>query len=152
MISKNSVTVLLADDDSDDRFLFREAISELQLNVNLEMVRDGEELMKYLSTSTVVLPDILFLDLNMPFKNGFACLEEIRSNKIMKDIVVVIYSTTLSQKEIDDVFDKGANLFVKKPDSFTELKNILSQILTFDWKHYPAVPEKEKFVFSTGSY
>ncbi len=139
--------VLLADDDPDDRFLFEDALKEIQLGVNLEMVKDGEELMHYLLASAVVLPDVLFLDLNMPFKNGVRCLEEIRGNSLLHSIFIVIYSTTASQREIDEVYEKGANLFVKKPNSFTELKDILSGVFRLDRQEYFPAAHRDRFVF-----
>lgn len=141
------IGVLLADDDPDDRFLFEDALKEIRLRVNLEMVKDGEELMNYLLNAAVILPEILFLDLNMPFKNGVRCLEEIRGSSLLRGIFVIIYSTTASQREIDEVFEKGANLFVKKPNSFTELKDILAEIFRLDLGEYFPVVQKDRFVF-----
>lgn len=143
---KDFFSVLLADDDSDDRMLFEEAVSELALDLDLQMVKDGEELMQYLS-SALILPEFLFLDLNMPFKNGFKCLEEIRANNILQEIFVIIYSTTSNKSHIDEAFEKGANLFIKKPNSFSDLKIILSKLFSLDIKKcFSAVP-KDKFVF-----
>jgi CheY-like chemotaxis protein len=143
--------VLLADDDMDDRMLFADAISDLKLPIDLQLVKDGAELMDYLLTSAIIMPEIIFLDLNMPRKNGFECLEEIRSNSSLKDIFIIIYSTTESQKEIEWVFEQQANLFIKKPNSFTELKNILSHILTTDVKKQFSSQNKEQFIFQTKS-
>lgn len=144
------LSVLLADDDSDDRMLFEDAVSEINLDVNLQTVPDGEELMRYLLTSAVVLPEILFLDLNMPFKNGFKCLEEIRSNKMFHDVFIIIYSTTDNQSHVDRAYNNGANLFIKKPNSFTELKAILSRIFTLDLKRHFGAGRKNQFVFDIG--
>jgi CheY-like chemotaxis protein len=141
------LSVLLADDDMDDRMLFEDAVSDLKLSIDLQVVKDGAELMDYLLTSAIIMPEILFLDLNMPRKNGFECLEEIKSNAVLKEIFIIIYSTTESQKEIDVVFAQQANLFIKKPNSFTELKNILAQALSIDLKKQYPVPTKEQFIF-----
>ncbi len=139
--------VLLADDDMDDRMLFADAISDLKLPIDLQLVKDGAELMDYLLTSAIIMPEIIFLDLNMPRKNGFECLEEIKSNSSLKDIFIIIYSTTESEKEINIVFEQQANLFVKKPNSFTELKNTLSHILTTDVRTQFSSQTKEQFIF-----
>ncbi len=137
--------VLLADDDADDRLIFEEAIEEIKLNINLSMVKDGEELIEYLN-STIFLPQILFLDLNMPFKNGLQCLREIRDQKTFDDICIVLYSTTARHVDIDEGHAKGANLFINKPNSFSDLKILLTKIFTMDLKEcYGA--EKEKFIF-----
>ncbi|MDB5271827.1 MAG: response regulator [Chitinophagaceae bacterium] len=144
---KQFLSVLLADDDMDDRMLFADAISDLKLDIDLQMVNDGAELMNYLLTSAMIIPEILFLDLNMPRKNGFECLDEIKKSPSLKDIFIIIYSTTESQKEIDDVFNQKANLFIKKPNSFTELKNILLQVFTTNLKTKYSTGDKEQFIF-----
>lgn len=83
--------ILLADDDTDDCLFFKDALEELALSVTLTTVRDGVELMRHLSTQ--VLPDVIFLDLNMPRKNGYECLTEIKLNAKLATIPVVVYST-----------------------------------------------------------
>ena len=150
-ISPQFLPVLLADDDMDDRMLFSDAISDLKLPVDLQLVKDGAELMDYLLTSAMIMPEILFLDLNMPRKNGFECLAEIKNHPILKEIFIIIYSTTESEKEIDDVFEQQANLFIKKPNSFTELKNILSHVLALDLKKQFSNQTKEQFIFQIKS-
>lgn len=78
------LNILLADDDSDDCLFFKEALRELLLSTNLTTVHDGEQLMQLLTNETNVLPHVLFLDLNMPRKNGFECLTEIKLSKKLK--------------------------------------------------------------------
>ncbi len=128
----NYLYVLLADDDADDRMFFEDAVSDLQLPVDFRTVKDGAELIDYLYGFGIILPQILFLDLNMPFKNGFQCLDEIRSLKAFKDICIIIYSTTARPSDIQTSYTKGANLFIQKPNSFSELKMILHKIFTMD--------------------
>ena len=124
--------VLLADDDADDRMFFEDAVRELQLPVHVTMVKDGMELMDYLAGSGIILPQIIFLDLNMPFKNGFQSLDEIRSIKAFRDIFIVLYSTTARPGDIEAAYAKGANLFIRKPNSYAELIQILHKIFTMD--------------------
>lgn len=138
--------VLLADDDADDRMFFEEAIEEIEINVNLTTVKDGQELMDFLNNSTFLLPEILFLDLNMPFKNGLQCLREIREEERYADICIVLYSTTARQTDIDECYDRGANLFIMKPNSFADLKKLLMRVFTMDLKDCHK-DGKESFVF-----
>jgi len=137
--------VLLADDDADDRMLFEDAVTELDLNIDFRTVKDGAELMNYLQGSGIILPQLLFLDLNMPFKNGFQCLEEIRDLKAFNDMCIIIYSTTARPSDIEQGYAKGANLFLQKPNSFTELKDTLHKIFSSDI--YNVCSDKEQFVF-----
>lgn len=87
--------MLLADDDEDDCLFFKDAIEELPVNASLQTVNDGEQLMRMLNTKSMSLPDILFLDLNMPRKTGYECLSEIKLSEKLKTLPVVIYSTSM---------------------------------------------------------
>lgn len=137
--------VLMADDDADDRMFFAEALGELNLQVDFRTVKDGLELMDYLMGSGIILPQIIFLDLNMPLKNGFQCLSEIRSLKAFRDIFIVIYSTTARPADVELAFKKGASLFINKPSSYDELKKILLKIFTTGMLQL--FPLREKFLF-----
>lgn len=141
---RSPLYVLLADDDADDRMIFEEAIQELNLPVVVTTIKDGHELMHYLTRSGIILPQILFLDLNMPLKNGFQCLQEIRSLKAFHEIYMVIYSTTARPADIQMAYDHGASLFIQKPNSYNDLKNLLLKILTSDRLNYS--PGREDFV------
>ncbi len=119
--------ILLADDDEADRLLFKEAFEELKINTNVLSVNNGEQLMEYLNRKGIVLPEILFLDLNMPRKNGFECLKEIRSNKKFDEISIAIYSTSAAERDIEATFIAGANVYISKPNDFNELKQVLEK-------------------------
>lgn len=121
--------ILLADDDSDDCLFFRKALEELLLPAHLTIVPDGEQLMNYLSGNSEHLPDILFLDISMPRKNGLECLSEIKQNKKMKDLPVVILSTSNSKDTISMVFEIGAHVYIHKPGDFTQLKQVIHHAL-----------------------
>lgn len=136
--------LLLADDDEDDRVFFREALGELSTSVELREAGDGAELMHMLSNDDN-LPDALFLDLNMPFKNGFECLREIKQNAKLKSLVIFIYSTSFQQDVTDRLYTCGAHYYIRKPDNFEELKRLLEQALGFIHKNAPQ-PIKKNFV------
>jgi CheY-like chemotaxis protein len=127
--------LILADDDADDRDLFEEALNLLNPAIKITMAKDGEELMQILTTSPVK-PDAIFLDLNMPRKNGKECLAEIQANNDLKSIPVIIYSTSISRRDVDECYGKGATDFILKPNSFDELKEILRNL--FDNKSQTA--------------
>ena len=122
------VKILLADDDDDDRFLFSEALKEVNPCTSLKTVENGEKLMKYLASVDGEHPDIIFLDINMPCKDGKECLKEIRSNKELDNVPVVMFSTSNYDKDIDETFKYGANLYVAKPVFFNEQVKILKNI------------------------
>jgi CheY-like chemotaxis protein len=122
--------ILLADDDEGDRLLFTEALEELQLNLKIDTVNNGMELMAYLTNTDAMLPQLIFLDLNMPRKNGIECLKEIRINKIFNDIFIAIYSTSNAEKDIEETFLNGANIYINKPADFTTLKKTLEKAVS----------------------
>ncbi len=121
--------ILLAEDDEDDCFIFKNALEELPLTFHLTIVPNGEELMRLLNDATLRLPDVLFLDLNMPRKNGFECLQEIRSNKALNELPVVIFSSAYAPDIVDKLFKDGAQYYVRKPDDITEYKKVIFQAL-----------------------
>lgn len=119
--------VLLADDDEADRLLFSDAFSELAINTIVQTVNNGNELMEWLNKEAITLPDLLFLDLNMPQKNGLECLKEIRSNEKLKSILIAIYSTSDNEKDMNETFLHGANIYIAKPNDFDTLKKLLDK-------------------------
>lgn len=138
--------VVLADDDEDDRLFFTDAFEELKMQTKVDIYKDGVELMKALNQTKSILPNILFLDLNMPMKSGLECLKEIKSNKRFKDISIAIYSTSASEEDIEDTFINGANIYIKKPSDFKILKKILSDVVTMNWQYHTSGLNKENFL------
>ena len=112
MIKNETIRILLADDDKDDRTDFIEAFETLKIATTVETVKNGIELMKYLNEPSATLPHLLFLDLNMPKKSGLECLIEIKQMERLKNLTVVIYSTSSSEKDIEDTFLSGANVYL----------------------------------------
>lgn len=92
-------------------------------------VNDGIELMEYLAKNGNDLPQLIFLDLNMPRKNGLECLKEIRSNYKLNDVAIAIFSTSLAEKDIEETFINGANVYINKPNSFEDLKKALNKVV-----------------------
>lgn len=138
--------VFLADDDADDRMFFEDALKQVNIPTQLTLANDGLELMQSLETiAEPPPPHVIFLDLNMPRKNGFQCLEEIRDNPNLKDIPVVIFSTTASNDAIDEAYRKGANYFICKPHTFALLVKTIEIVLAIEMWQQPH-PVKEEFL------
>ncbi|MEO9219079.1 MAG: response regulator [Bacteroidia bacterium] len=123
--------IMLADDDDDDRYFFAQALEALTIPTTLVTVDNGEKLMHYLLKHTNKLPDILFLDINMPRKKGSDCLKEIKSNKDLKKIPIIIYSTCLNEEFLDELYTLGAHYCMQKSDLSELIKDLkyLFQIL-----------------------
>ena len=137
---KGNRSIFLADDDEDDCILFEDALREVCSQTELTTANDGDELITLMKTNVPPPPDVIFLDLNMPRRNGFECLELIRKTKQWKDIPVVIFSTTGQEEMIKRVYEQGANYFIRKPGSFPKLKQAIRQILEVDWSTHTWKP------------
>jgi len=150
MIKENDTPlhIMLADDDEDDRNFFNDAINDLKISNKLTIFKNGQDLMDYLEHPDTVLPDILFLDLNMPCKTGNECLKDIRSNPKFKDISIAIYSTSSSDKDIEETFVGGANIYIKKPNDFSKLKKVLNEVVNLNWQFHTSKLNKDTFFFS----
>lgn len=126
------ITILLADDDADDRLLTRDALSESRLANDLRCVKDGEELMHYLrregqysEADSAPRPGLILLDLNMPRMDGREALREIKSDPNLRHIPVVVLTTSKAEEDIYRTYDLGVNSFITKPVTFDGLVNIM---------------------------
>jgi CheY-like chemotaxis protein len=149
-MSSKHLNLLLADDDIDDCTFFKDALEELPLSTHLTAVHEGEQLMQLLTKETTELPHVLFLDLNMPRKNGFDCLSEIKLHKKLNQLPVIIFSTSFEQDVVNLLYKNGAQHYIRKPAEFSQLKNVIQQLLTCIAQENISKPTLENFVF-TGS-
>ena len=140
------INICLADDDEDDRLFFTDAFDELKINTKVSTFNDGVALMNYLNNENSVLPSVLFLDLNMPKKNGVECLLEIKKNEKLNDIAIAIYSTSSSEEHIEETFINGANIYIKKPNDFEDLKKILAEVVAINWQYHTSGLNKDNFL------
>lgn len=145
-MNKDFIHIILADDDEDDRLLFTDAFDELKINTKVNTFNDGVELMDYLNAANAILPNVLFLDLNMPKKNGIECLHEIKKDNRFSDIAIAIFSTSSSEEHIEETFVKGANIYIKKPSDFTTLKKVLADVVTINWQYHTSGLNKDNFL------
>ncbi len=124
------LNILLADDDIDDCNFFKEALKEFPLATDLTTVHDGEQLMKHLTYQKNELPHVLFLDLNMPRKNGFECLSEIKLNRKLDQLPVIMYSTSFELEVVNLLYKNGAQHFIRKPSDLSHFIKLIQQTLT----------------------
>lgn len=142
------LNLLLADDDKDDCLLFKHALEELPLMAHLTIVHNGEQVMEEISKEGSTLPDVLFLDLNMPRKNGFASLGEIKRNAELQDLPVVIFSTSSDQESVNNVFRDAAHYYICKPGDFLQLKKVIYEALILITDKHNSLPSKENFIIT----
>lgn len=127
----NIKRIILAEDDADDADIFMDTLADIANDVKVEVFSNGQILLEALQ-STKDFPDIIFLDLNMPVKNGFQCLEEIKNTKRWNNVKVVILSTSSHPEQIKTAYDLGADLYLTKSTSYSEFRNTLTNCLQLD--------------------
>jgi CheY-like chemotaxis protein len=127
-MNSHALNILLVDDNIDDCNFFKETISELEPSTKLVIMHEGENLINYLVKNSTHLPDVLFLDLNMPNKNGIECLSDLKENEDLADIPVIIYTNSYSnhpaidENLINMLISMGANGFIHKTSELATLK------------------------------
>ena len=143
------ITILLADDDPDDRQLTRDAFAENRLVNELVCVEDGEELMDYLNRrkqyqelADMPLPGLILLDLNMPRKDGREALKEIKANPQFRRIPIVVLTTSKAEEDILRSYDLGVNSYVTKPVTFKSLVELI-KVLGQYWFEVVELPQDE---------
>jgi len=146
-IDEQITKVLIADDDDDDYLIFSLAIEEISYKVLLTRAVNGSILLSMLEKE---LPDILFLDLMMPPKDGRECLKIIRANQKYDALPIIVYTSLEDLTSIEYCYREGANLYTVKPTNISELKHILQRILSVRWSKMMYFPPKSEFVLKAG--
>lgn len=145
-MTKEHYYLLLADDDEDDCLFFKEALDEIAVSSTLSAVHDGVQLMDYLKSNILNLPEVLFLDLNMPRKNGLECLNEIKNDEILKNLPIIIFSTSLDSEIVNNLYQKGASYYIRKPGEFSKLKSVIEKALTIASENNFKQPDRTNFI------
>jgi CheY-like chemotaxis protein len=126
-------SIFLADDDDDDCVLFQDAMNEVAQDHELVISYDGQELLETLDARVPPEPRVIFIDLNMPRKNGIECLQEIKRTDKLKNIPIIILSTSSQAGSIETAYAHGADYYITKPGTYAMLKKTIATVLAIDW-------------------
>lgn len=126
-------SIFLADDDTDDIEIFQYALKDVHPQCTLTVALNGVDLLEKLNLTTA-LPDLVFVDINMPLLNGFETLQKIKADERLKDIPVIFYSTSFEQPDRKKAYELGADHYLMKPNDVKVLKHIIKDLLEKDWK------------------
>ncbi|HSU50867.1 MAG TPA: response regulator [Segetibacter sp.] len=137
-------SIFYTDDDIDDRAIFIDAAQQVSDSLQVITQGNGDELIGLLNNPPP-FPNIIFLDLNMPVKNGYEVLQEIKQSELTKDLPVIIFSTSDDEKAINTTRHLGANLYIPKPSSFSLLKKAIKYSLSINWNTF--TPSTDGFVY-----
>jgi len=125
---KTNPTIFIADDDEEDINLLKDNLTERNSMVNCITFHNGLVLLNYLKMNTEALPDIIVLDINMPVKNGFLTLHELKQNALFKSIPVIMLTSSLRQEDETRCLQMGCRVLFKKPDSMLDYINLAERI------------------------
>ena len=142
------ITILMADDDADDRRLTKDALEESRLANDLRFVENGEELLQYLrhegkfdNDEQAPRPGLILLDLNMPRKDGRTALKEIKADPVLRQIPVTVLTTSKADEDIFRSYDLGVNSYIVKPVTFEALVDILQTLEKYWFEIVELPPE-----------
>lgn len=142
-------TIFYTDDDQDDTFIFAQAVKEInsanEKKYDLATAEDGDELIHFLENPPPT-PKVIFLDLNMPGKDGRETLKEIKDHEDFRKFPVIVFSTSNAQKDIEFSYQHGASLFVNKPTKYVDLKKMVEKCLSIDWNNFKRPSQKEFYL------
>lgn len=140
-----SVEILLAEDNDDDILLIQESLADAKIFNVLNVVRDGEEAMAYLRREgeyqDAVMPGLLLLDINMPKKNGFEVLREIKADPALRHLPVVMLTTSQNETDVVRSYSEGACSYIMKPAQFEELRRVVKQFALY-WALVVRIPAR----------
>ncbi len=142
-LNHKHISIFLADDDDDDRDFFKDAISELGTGFKLTMVDSGDKVIDHFNGKNP-LPHFVFLDINMPVKNGIECLKHIKEKYKGNAFHVIMLSTSLAEKDIKHSYDYGASIYIQKPGNFSHLVAYLDYCLN----ELDFARDRERFVLN----
>jgi CheY-like chemotaxis protein len=132
-------TVLIADDDPDDRLMMKEAFAERYRECRLSFAQDGVQLMRMLNRDEH--PDLILLDLNMPLKDGREALQEIKASSALRHIPTIVLTTSVDEDDIRFCYGAGASSYIAKPSTYSEILDVVSGLKS-DWID-PVIPLKK---------
>lgn len=139
VLSKTIQNIVLAEDDVDDQNIFQLAVQEVDAHIQTQFVSNGKELLEYLKSHK---PDMVFLDLEMPYKNGLECLVEMRSDAGLERLPVVVFSSTTRPANIQTAYEMGAHLFFIKPPIYSDYLSSIKAIFRLNWSDPEGVREQ----------
>ena len=126
-------TILIVDDDADDRMFFNEALMEIDKSLQCVCARNGQEALNLLQKANAVIPSYIFMDMNMPRLDGLQCLTQIKKIKDLQHIPVIIFTTSKQAADAEKAKKIGADLFLSKPSRFSDLVKMLRFIIAQEW-------------------
>jgi response regulator RpfG family c-di-GMP phosphodiesterase len=145
-MNREYLNVILVDNSEENRILFKKVFKDLKVGIKIQIFSNGENLMDYLNSEEAQVPEILFMEKEIPKKNSLEYIEEIKTDFRFDNMVIAIYSDHFSTAEEEDIFVNGANIVMKKPDNYDNLKKVMAEIVTLNWQYHTSGLNKNNFI------
>lgn len=143
-MEENYKTIIMADDDEDDREFFKIALENISSEYKLLTFNDGASLVKHLREHSDFKPHLILIDINMPRLDGIESLSIIRQFHSKEEVPIVMYTNSTNDRDVENAIKHGANLYIKKPNDITKLRDLIVKLVSIDWRN--PVDEKS-FIF-----
>lgn len=145
-MNKEFLNVIVADNDENTLIFFKKILKELKISIKVQCFSNGNSLMEYLNNDDAVIPEIVFISYMISGKKSMECLEDISSNSKFNNMVTAVFSDPIPEIEIEDIFVKGAHVFMRKPDCFEKLKKVLTEVITINWQYHTSGLNKDNLI------
>ena len=142
---EEELNVVMAEDDNDDFEILADAISKVPVKILLSRAEDGVVLMKLIHEK---IPDLLFLDIILPQRDGRDCIREIRSDKKFDGLPIIVYTSLKDLETVEFCYRWGTNIYVHKPQSYSDIAEIVRKIFSINWKKLQYYPSRSEFVLN----
>lgn len=144
-MNKEYLNVILADPDEGNLILLKNILQEFKIQVKVKAFFNGIDLMEYLEAESVV-PEVIFMNYHLSPKTSLACLQKLKSDQKFDPVTTIVYSKDLSAEEQEKIFVNGANVFMKKPDNYRDMKKKVTDIITISWQYHTSGLNKNNFI------
>ncbi|ASW74617.1 transcriptional regulator [Chryseobacterium piperi] len=149
-MNKEYLNVILADDDEGNIILFKNIFKDLKIAVKVQSFQNGKDLMEYLNNAEAFIPEMIMMNYTISQKSSLECLEEIKIDLRLSNMITAIYSDSLPEEDIERILVKGANIYIKKPDNYKDLKRVVSDVITLNWQYQTSGLNKDNFILKIG--
>lgn len=143
---KEYLNVIVVEEDEGNQVFFKNIFEDLKIKTNVLFFSSGKEVTDHLMKKDILIPEILFMNYDIQENNSLPYIDEIKEDVRCNKMTTVLCSGQLSDDEIEEFFIKGINIFMKKPDNYTNMKKAVSEIITINWQYYTSGLNKENFI------
>ena len=145
-MNKEFLNVIVTDHDEGNLVFFKSIFKDLKIEVKVQCFSHTYALMDYLNREEAIVPEILFLNYHMPDKSCISCIREIKEDLRFRSMVNAVYADVITEPETDELFVQGANIFIRQPDTYENLKKVLTEVIVVNWQYHTSGLNKENFI------